>query len=86
MQRVPGPVDDRLEQLVPCPGRRREARNLVEEPELGELICLLQVRARFHVGGRHVDHDTSVEKERAKEGCGSVQAGVRNGVEGWVAA
>jgi hypothetical protein len=38
VERVPGPVDHDLEQLVPGPGRRREARDLVEEPELLELV------------------------------------------------
>ena len=35
---VPGPVDDGLEQLVPRPGGRGEARHLVQEAELFELI------------------------------------------------
>ena len=38
MQDVPGPVDDGLEQLVPRPGGRGEARHLVQEAELFELI------------------------------------------------
>ena len=38
VERVAGPVDDRLEELVPGPRRRRETQDLVEEPELLELV------------------------------------------------
>ena len=38
VERVAGPVDDRLEQLVPRPRGRREARDLVQEPQLVELV------------------------------------------------
>ena len=38
VERVAGPVDDRLEQLVPGPRRRRQAGDLVQEPELLELV------------------------------------------------
>ena len=38
VERVAGPVDDRLEQLVPRPRGRRQARDLVEEPQLLELV------------------------------------------------
>ena len=38
VERIAGPVDDGLEQLVPRPRRRREAGDLVEEPELLELV------------------------------------------------
>ena len=41
MQRVAGPVDDRLEELVPGPGRRRQAQDLVEEAELLELVVAI---------------------------------------------
>ncbi len=37
-ERVAGLVDDRLEQLVPGPGRRRQAGHTVKEAELIELI------------------------------------------------
>ena len=43
MKRVAGPVDDRLEQLVPRPGGRREAGDLVEEAQLLELLRLARV-------------------------------------------
>ena len=79
VERIAGAVDDGLEQLVPRPRGRREARDLVQEAELRELIRLLQARARVDVRGRHVDHDTSVEKERPVEGCGGVLGAVRNG-------
>ena len=35
---IAGPVDDGLEQLVPRPGRRRQAGDLVEEAQLLELV------------------------------------------------
>ena len=38
VERVTGPVHDRLEQLVPGLGRGREAGDLVQEPQLGELV------------------------------------------------
>ena len=38
VQHVPGPVDDRLEQLVPRPRRRRQAGDLVQEAQLFELV------------------------------------------------
>ena len=86
MERIAGAVDDGLEQLVPRPGGRREARDLVQEAELRELVRLLETRARVEVRGRHVDHDTSVEKERPVEGCGDVLGVVRNGAGALVAA
>ncbi len=79
VERIAGPVDDGLEQLVPRPRGCREARDLVQEAELRELIRLLETRARVDVRGRHVDHHTSVEKERPVEGCGGVMGVVRNG-------
>lgn len=78
MEGVARPVDDRLEELVPRSGGRGEARDVVQEAQLLELIRLLQPRVRFDVGGRHVDHDTSVEKEGPAEGCDSVKGMVRN--------
>ena len=38
VERVAGPVDDGLEQLVPRPRGRREARDLVQEAQLLELV------------------------------------------------
>ena len=38
MEHVPGPVDDRLEQLVPGPRGRRQAGDLVQEAQLLELV------------------------------------------------
>ena len=38
MEHVAGPVDDGLEELVPGPGRRRQAGHLVQEAELLELV------------------------------------------------
>ena len=38
VEHVPGPVDDRLEQLVPGSGGRGEAGDLVQEAQLFELV------------------------------------------------
>ena len=60
VERVAGPVDDGLEQLVPRPGGRREARDLVEEAELLELLRLAGSRWDVAFRCRHQGHDTSV--------------------------
>ena len=80
VQDVPGPVDDGLEQLVPRPGRRREAGHLVQEAELFELVVggrggigRPRTAPRTRLAGlrgagsdaRHGHHHTSLEK-----GCG----------------
>ena len=95
VERVAGPVDDGLEQLVPRPRRRREPGDLVQEAELLELVGGLLARARsptragravWHGRGRdarHGHHHTSLRK-----GCGpKVAAGSddrsRNGPGAW---
>ena len=71
VQRVPGLVDDRREQLFPRPGRRREPDDAMEELELLELLGRwLGGRGRtWRIGldrghrpgdGRHAHHDTSL--------------------------
>ena len=76
---VAGPVDDGLEQLVPRSRGRREARDLVEEAELLELVRLRRSRLGLAFRCRHRGHDTSVRAGSAAEGCGSGQARMRNG-------
>ena len=71
VERVAGPVDHGLEQLVPRPGGRREAGDLVQEAELLELIRLRRSRLGLAFRCRHGRHDTSVGAESAPEGCGS---------------
>ena len=69
VERIAGPVDDRLEQLVPRPRGRREAGDLVQEPELLELIRSAVVPVDL---GRR--HGRSRYKRRGgiepAEGCG----------------
>ena len=92
MERVAGPVDDRLEQLVPRPRGRREARDLVQEPELLELLGAARggAGARSAAGARggtrprsSWHHDTSVREGCRPEGCGTVAARARNGRARW---
>ena len=64
VERIAGPVDDRLEELVPRPRRRREAGDLMQEPELLELI---RSAPRVDLGRRHGRHDTSLRADRAAE-------------------
>ena len=48
MERVPRPVDDRLEQFVPGPGRRGQPGDVVDEAQLVELVaasCSRRARA-----------------------------------------
>ena len=47
VEHVAGPVDDGLEQLVPRPRGRREARDLVQEAELLELVGAARRRPRW---------------------------------------
>ena len=79
VERVAGPVDDGLEQLVPRPGGRREARDLVEEPELLELVRVRRAAARSRV--RPWPHDTSVgARIRPRKVAGRrAGRGLRNG-------
>ena len=46
MEHVPGPVDDRLEQLVPGPRGRRQPGDLVQEAQLLELVGGARAPAR----------------------------------------
>ena len=79
VERVAGPVDDGLEQLVPRPGRRRKARDVVEEAQLVELLCLAGSRGDVAFRGGHQGHDTSVGAESLAKGCGRVEREMRNG-------
>jgi hypothetical protein len=82
MQGVPRPVDDGLQQLIPCSGRGREARDVVDEAELVELVG-----ARGRTGRRlgfgalistsHVHHHTRVGTGPVGKGCGRVAAWLR---------
>ena len=47
-QRVAGPVDDGLEQLVPRPSGRGEPRNLVQEAQLLKLVPRRPRTTRAH--------------------------------------
>ena len=78
VERVAGPVDDRLEQLVPGPRRRREAGDLVEEAELLELIRLAGPR----LGRVPVRSSGPRYKRRGRTAVGRLRArvrGMRNG-------
>ena len=67
MERVAGPVDDRLEQLVPRPRGRREPGDLVQEAELLELV-----------GGR-----SAAARRPARRGAGVARGrGERRGARG----
>ena len=76
VQRIARLVDDRLEQLVPRPGGRRELGHAMEEPQLVELgLRRRPVARRAALGpdGRcHGRHDTSLRHE-------SVETGLRSG-------
>ena len=78
-ERVAGAVDDRVEELVPRPGGRRQSRDMVEEAETLEL---LRGRRRIEVAGRHRGHDTRVRRRDPDRGCGTVAARARNGDAG----
>ena len=85
MERVAGPVDDGLEQLVPRPRGRGEAQDLVEEAQLVELVAGRRrapgvgrgLAGRRGVAGTRSGrragaighHLTSVGKVMASKGC-----------------
>ena len=77
VERVAGAVDDRLEELVPRPRRRRETGDMVEKAELLELA---RFRATFEFRHCHDGHDTSLRKVGLPKGCGTVKPVMRNGV------
>ena len=52
VERVAGPVDDRLQQLVPGPGGRRQPRDLVQEAQLVELVRAPGTASRRGAGRR----------------------------------
>ena len=60
VQDVPGPVDDRLEELIPGPGRGREARDFVQEAELLQLV----------VGGRRLPAGPRLGRRGTASGTG----------------
>jgi hypothetical protein len=81
MEGVPRPVDDGLQQLVPCSGGRREAGDVIDEPELVELVGLRgSHRSRIVVGGswsagnvHHLDKGRNGSGfTRLRDGCGLV--------------
>ena len=82
MEGVARAVDDRLEQLVPRAGRGRQARDVMDESELVELIRprrrngrLVDGLARSVTG--HVYHRTRVGTVRQPQGCESVAPWLR---------
>ena len=92
MEHVAGPVDDRLEQLIPRSGGRREAGDLVQEAQLLELVvggfggvapgrrrrrCERSAADADRDAG-HGHHDTSLRK-----GCGQrrLRSGGGSGAE-----
>ena len=97
VEHVARPVDDGLEQLVPRPRGRGEARDLVQEAELLELVGRSPGRhdtisRTGRAGGwgrgrdaRHRHHHTSLRNGCGREGCGAVVAGARNGPRRWPA-
>ena len=97
VERVAGPVDDRLEQLVPRPRGRGEAQDVVEEPEPVELVRVAGDRGRGtrrgggavtgsgRAGRRHRHHLTSVGKVAASKGCDAGKVANRCGPQGWAA-
>ena len=97
VQHVPGPVHDGLEQFVPRPRGRRQARDLVQEEQLFELIVGVRGRHARALAARgagrrgrgadagHGHHDTSVEKGCGQDGCGPVPDQNLNGPVRWVA-
>jgi hypothetical protein len=76
VERIAGSVNDRLEELIPGPGGRREAGELMQEPELLELVRSAPL---VDLGRRHGRHDTSLRAQAAVEGCGGGPRGLRNG-------
>ena len=97
MQRVAGPVDDGLEQLVPGARGGGQAQDLVEEAQLVELVPAARRRARTRLegfgsaggissgalsGGRHGHHGTSLGKVGPSKGCGRGKVAKRYGPQG----
>ena len=83
MEGIAGPVDDRLQQLVPGARGRRQPRHVVDEPQLVELAALAtrsRRRGRRPSGPvlharpslRHVNHLTRVGTVAQEKGCGAV--------------
>ena len=83
MERVAGPVDDGLEQLVPGPRGRREAGDLVQEAELLELVggAIGEVvagtaRSRRAGGARtRIGRSSRASRYKPTEGCGQKGCG-----------
>ena len=65
VQRVAGPVDHGLEQLVPCPRGRGEPRDLVQEAQLLELV---------RGGRRQAAHIVSVHRRAGRMRAGALGA------------
>ena len=78
VERVPGLVDDRLEELIPGLCRGRQARDAMEEAELLELP---RPGHLDHVGVGHRDHDTKVRSAVGSIGCGGGERTLRLGTE-----
>jgi hypothetical protein len=92
MEGIAGPIDDRLQQLVPGARRRGQPGDVVDEPQLVELAALtgrrLRLRRRrrartprpvLHAGSSscHVNHLTRVGMVAPGKGCGPVIARLR---------
>lgn len=92
MEGVTRPVDDRLQQLVPGPRRRRQPGDDMDESELVELLALpacapgapastVRWPAMSLSHGRclldHTHHLTRVGREGGVEGCGAVTRWLR---------
>ena len=69
MEHVAGPVDDGLEQLVPGPRGRREPGDLVQEPQLLELV-----------GGAPRRGTAGARRGRARERVGTRERTVVTGI------
>ncbi len=79
MEHIPRSVHDRLEELVPGLGGRRQARHAVQE---AELIELLRPGNLDHICVGHGDHDTKVRSAAGRIGCGGVERTLRLGTDG----
>ena len=92
MERVPRAVDDGLQQLVPRARRRRQPRDVADEPELLELrpgrhrvrgararCAGLAARGYMHarVSLYHVHHPTRVGTVAPQKGCDPVAPRLR---------
>ena len=73
---IAGPVDDRFEELVPGPRSGREARDLMQEPEL---LKLVRSASRVEFLRSHGHHDTSLRVVEPAEGCSDGPGGLWNG-------